>query len=227
MVSERGRDAKYRIAETAMALFLEQGYEAVTVEAVAEASRVSRRTVFRHFGGKDELPFPDHSARLAVLERRLGSAGPDDDPVEVVIAGTEESLRDFLSRPQLVFRRYRLTRLVPELRNREIVEHERYVTLTSAFLRSHLPPGTPAFQGTGLAALIDAMHRSALGNWARSDGATDALAELEAGMEWVRKLTSGAAGSGPDQHMLLALVPDSPAARRALRSLRDTTTPLD
>jgi AcrR family transcriptional regulator len=226
VVSERGRDAKYRIAETAMALFLEQGYEAVTVEAVAEASRVSRRTVFRHFGGKDELPFPDHSARLAQLERRLSSAGPDEDPVEVVIAGTEDSLRDFLSRPQLVFRRYRLTRLVPELRNREVVEHERYVTVTSAFLRTHLPPGTPSFQSIGLAALIDAMHRSALGNWARSNGATDALAELEAGMEWVRKLTSEASGSGPDQQLLLAVVPDTPAARRALSSLRDGATPL-
>lgn len=210
-----------------MALFLEQGYEAVTVEAVAEASRVSRRTVFRHFGGKDELPFPDHSARLAVLERRLNAAGPDDDPVEVVIAGTEESLRDFLSRPQLVFRRYQLTRLVPELRNREIVEHERYVTLTSAFLRTHLPPGAPGFQSIGLAALIDAMHRSALGSWARSNGATDALAELEAGMEWVRKLTSEASGSGPGGQLLLALVPDSPAARRSLQSLRDAATPLD
>lgn len=209
-----------------MALFLEQGYEAVTVEAVAEASRVSRRTVFRHFGGKDELPFPDHSARLAQLERRLSSAGPDEDPVEVVIAGTEDSLRDFLSRPQLVFRRYRLTRLVPELRNREIVEHERYVTVTSAYLRAHLPPGTPGFQSIGLAALIDAMHRSALGNWARSNGATDAPAELAAGMEWVRKLTSEASGSGPDQ-LLLAVVPDTPAARRALSSLRDSTTPLD
>ncbi|MFC7023235.1 TetR/AcrR family transcriptional regulator [Promicromonospora thailandica] len=225
-MAERGQDAKYRIAETAMALFLEQGYEAVTVEAVAEASRVSRRTVFRHFGGKDELPFPDHSARLAVLDRHLASAGPDDDPVEVVIAGTEESLRDFLSRPQLVFRRYRLTRLVPELRNREIVEHERYVTLTSAFLRTRLPPGTPAYQSTGLAALIDAMHRSALRNWARSDGATDALGELEAGMEWVRTLTSAASGT-PDRQLLLAMVPDTPAARRTLRSLRDAATPLD
>ncbi|NNH54743.1 TetR family transcriptional regulator [Promicromonospora citrea] len=219
-------DARYRIAETAMALFLEQGYEAVTVEAVAEASRVSRRTVFRYFGGKDELPFPDHSARLAVLDRRLRAAGPDDDPVEVVIAGTEESLRDFLSRPQLVFRRYRLTRLVPELRNREIVEHERYVSLTSAFLRTHLPPGTPSHQAMGLAALVDAMHRSALGNWARSDGATDALGELQAGMAWVRSLVSGAPGA-TDGRLLLAAVPDTPAARRALLALRAEATPLE
>lgn len=224
-MAERSRDAKevkYRIAETAMALFLREGYESVTVEAVAEESRVSRRTVFRHFGGKDELPFPDHSERLERLERRLHSAGPDEDPVEVVIAGTEESLADFLNRPQLVLARYQLTRVVSELRNREIIEHERYVAVTSAFLRSHLPPDTPGFQALGLAALIDAMHRSALGDWARSGGETDAVAELEAGMEWVRELTSEAL-VGRGGQMLLAVLPDTPEARRSLTSLRDRT----
>ncbi|MFL1380308.1 MULTISPECIES: TetR/AcrR family transcriptional regulator [unclassified Nocardiopsis] len=227
-MSERARDAnesKYRIAETAMELFLRDGYEAVTVEAVAEASRVSRRTVFRHFGGKDELPFPDHSARLAQLERRLNSADPDEDPVEAVIAGTGESLQDFLRRPQLVLARYQLTRVVPELRDREIVEHERYVALTSAFLHDHLPPGTLRFQSMGLAALIDAMHRAALGNWARSGGATDAMAELDAGMKWVRKLTTEAL-IGPGRQMLLAVLPDTPEARRSLISLRDRATEL-
>ncbi|MGJ3559982.1 TetR family transcriptional regulator [Streptomyces sp. INA 01156] len=70
-MAERGLETKYRIAETAMALFLEQGYESVTVEAVADASQVSRRTVFRYFDGKDELAFPDHSARLELLARHL------------------------------------------------------------------------------------------------------------------------------------------------------------
>ena len=225
VVAERARDAeesKYRIAETAMALFLQEGYESVTVEAVAEASRLSRRTVFRHFRSKDELPFPDHSARLAQLQRRLDSAGPDEDPVEAVIAGTEESLLDFLSRPRLVLARYQLTRVVPELRNREIIEHERYVTLTSAFLREHLPDGTPGFQAAGLAALIDAMHRTALGNWTRSGGETDAVAELGAGMTWVRTLTAEPL-LGPGRQMLLAVLPDTPEARRSLTSLRDRT----
>ena len=35
----RALETKYRIAETAMQLFLDQGYESVTVEAVADASR--------------------------------------------------------------------------------------------------------------------------------------------------------------------------------------------
>lgn len=218
MSPERAREAKYRISETAMGLFLEQGYESVTVEAVADAAAVSRRTVFRHFGGKDELPFPDHSERLALVASHLDGASAGEDPLEVVIAATEASLRDFVSRPQLVFRRYRLTRLVPELRNREIVEHERYIALTSAYLREHLPDGTPSFQALGLASLVDALHRTALGNWARSEGATDPLAELKAGVEWVRSLTAHRTDGAP---LLVAVVPDNAETRRALTSLRD------
>ena len=225
MASERGRDTKYRIAETAMALFLDQGYEKVTVEAVADASQVSRRTVFRYFASKDELPFPDHSERLALVERRLYEREGSADPVEVVIAATEASLRDFLRRPEVVLRRYQLTRVVRELRDREIIEHERYVTLTTAFLREHLPTDAPSFQAPGLAALIDAIHRSALGNWARSGGKTDALAELAAGMEWIRTLLIGREESRSDQ-LLVAVLPDSARTRRSLLQLRDAATEL-
>jgi AcrR family transcriptional regulator len=208
-----------------MALFLEEGYGNVTVEAVAEASRVSRRTVFRHFATKDELAFPDHTERLGLVERCLVEADPDTDPVEAVIAATEESMRDFLSRPELVLRRYKLTRVVPELRKREVIEHERYVTLTRSFLRDHLPADTPLFQPMALAALIDAIHRSALGGWVRSGGATDAFAELEAGMAWVRRLVVHQSSFSASP-LLLAVLPDTPQTRRVLASLRDTAEKL-
>jgi AcrR family transcriptional regulator len=225
VTSRRILETKYRISETAMALFLEEGYENVTVEAVAEASRVSRRTVFRHFESKDELAFPDHNERIGLVERCLIESAPDMDPVEAVIAATEESLRDFLSRPELVLRRYRLTRVVPELRRREVIEHERYVTLTRSFLRDHFPPDTPPFQSMGIAALVDAIHRSALGDWARSGGGTDAVAELTAGMEWVRRLVAQESTFSTTP-LLLAVLPDAPQTRRVLNSLRDTAEEL-
>jgi AcrR family transcriptional regulator len=215
---DRALETKYRIAETAMALFLEQGYESVTVEAVADASQVSRRTVFRHFDGKDELAFPDHSARLELLSRNLVKPAGGRTAVEVVIAATEAVLLDFLSRPELVLRRYRLTRLVPELRGREVLEHERYVALTRAYLRDHLPGDSPPFLSMALAALIDAMHRSALGNFTRGDGTTDAFAELAEGMEWIRRMLSAEQGAGTP--LLLAVLPDTAAVRQSLSALR-------
>lgn len=200
-----------------MGLFLAKGYESVTVEAVADASEVSRRTVFRHFASKDELPFPDHSERIDLVERHLHEA-PPDDPVEAVIAATEASLRDFLDHPELVLRRYQLTRIVRELRDREVIEHERYVVRTRAFLLERLPDA-PFFQAMGLASLIDSIHRAALGNWARSGGATDALAELHTGMDWVRTLV--AQGAEPAS-LLVAVLPDTPRSRRSIAALRDT-----
>lgn len=202
-----------------MALFLEQGYESVTVDAVAEAAQVSRRTVFRHFDGKDELAFPDHSARLDLLARNLVSPTSGRSPVDVVIAATEAVMLDFLSRPELVLRRYKLTRLVPELRGREVLEHERYLALTRAYLRDHLPTGSPSFLPVALAALIDAMHRSALGDFARSGGTIDAYAQLKEGMEWIRRML--ATEQAGDDALLLAVLPDTAAVRRTLATLRD------
>lgn len=217
VVSQRILNTKYRISETAMGLFLEEGYEQVTVDEVASAAQVSRRTVFRLFGGKDELPFPDHTERIHLVERRLASAA-DEDPVEAVISATEASLRDFLSRPELVLSRYQLIRLVPELREREVVEHERYVRRTRSYLRDHLSAESPSFLPMALSAAIDAMHRSALGNWARSGGKTDALAELEEGMDWIRRVTAHASTVPPP--LLLAVLPDEPRTRHTISALK-------
>ena len=67
------------VMKRAWLLFAEQGFEATTVDQIAAAAGMSRRTFFRYFSGKDEL----------VLERLLESgdrvaaalAGrPDDEP---------------------------------------------------------------------------------------------------------------------------------------------------
>jgi AcrR family transcriptional regulator len=219
VAATRALETKYRIAETAMALFLEQGYECVTVEAVADASRVSRRTVFRYFDGKDELAFPDHSERLKLLSRHLVKPTGNRTPVDVVMAATEAVMLDFLQHPELVLRRYRLTRVVPELRKREVLENERYVSLTRAYLREHLPEDSPPFLAMALSTLIDAMHRSALGNFARSDGKTDAYGELRQGLEWIRQLLAGDPNTASP--LLVAVLPDTASVRRKLVALRD------
>ena len=60
----RTRDA---IVAAALDLFAERGYDATTVEMIAEAAEVSPATVFRYFAAKDEIVFSDRDRRLPVL----------------------------------------------------------------------------------------------------------------------------------------------------------------
>jgi AcrR family transcriptional regulator len=67
------------VSKQAWLLFAEQGYEATTVDQIAAAAGMSRRTFFRYFAGKDELVLDRlvESGRLvaAALESR-----PSDEP---------------------------------------------------------------------------------------------------------------------------------------------------
>lgn len=72
-----GPQTRARIAAVAARLFLEQGYDTVTVAEVARAAGVSSVTVFKHFPRKEDL-FLDRSddaaefLRAAVRDRAVG-----------------------------------------------------------------------------------------------------------------------------------------------------------
>src|SRR5829696_3259461 len=51
------RETRFRIAESGLRLFMENGYDGTTVEAIAQAAGISRRTFFAYFKSKDEILF--------------------------------------------------------------------------------------------------------------------------------------------------------------------------
>jgi AcrR family transcriptional regulator len=69
------RQTLQRIAEQGLRLFLTNGYEATTLDAIAEAAGISRRTFFYYFKSKEEilLAWEDggftETLRAAVLEQ--------------------------------------------------------------------------------------------------------------------------------------------------------------
>ncbi|MDP6932933.1 MAG: TetR family transcriptional regulator [Myxococcota bacterium] len=48
----------------ARTLFLNQGFDATTIDEICDGARVSRRTFFRYFPNKQALVFPNHQDRL-------------------------------------------------------------------------------------------------------------------------------------------------------------------
>src|ERR1700734_195645 len=57
LVERKQRQARQRIIEAARELFLERGFDGVSVGDIAERAEVGRTTFFRHFGDKQEVVF--------------------------------------------------------------------------------------------------------------------------------------------------------------------------
>lgn len=66
------RDA---LVQAARALFRARGFEATTVDEIAAAAGVSRRTFFRYFSSKDAVVFPHAEERLRRFQELLAPAG--------------------------------------------------------------------------------------------------------------------------------------------------------
>jgi AcrR family transcriptional regulator len=71
------------VAEAALGLFLERGFDAVTVKEVAEAADVSLTTLFNHFPSKEALVFDEEAEREA---RLLGAVRDRPRDVDVLTA---------------------------------------------------------------------------------------------------------------------------------------------
>lgn len=70
-----------RIGEAALELFVTHGYAETTIDQIAEASGVARRTVFRHFPTKGAMLVDHLSVRGDVVIRRLRERSPSEPPL--------------------------------------------------------------------------------------------------------------------------------------------------
>src|SRR3954466_14967676 len=96
------------VVAAALELFATQGFEATSVEQIAQAAGVSRSTFFRQFGGKEDVVFADHEVLLDEL-RGWRAKGPRD-PWIAVCQASERVFRHFAADPEVARRRYRVVR---------------------------------------------------------------------------------------------------------------------
>jgi len=172
----------------ALRLIAEQGYEATTVEQIAEAAEISPSTFFRYFPTKEDVVVEDGYDPM--IFAAFEAAGPSDRPLtrlrtavrEVLsVIGDEEA--QILERTQLIF-------AVPALRARTMQNMLSTIDLLAETLAR--ASGLPAddrrvriFTGAIVGAWVAVLVR-----WAEGDGQErlaeildEALAILEDGLD--------------------------------------------
>ena len=82
---ERTRRAvQSELIDVAQALFVEMGFEAVTVDQIAAAAGMSKRSFFRYFSSKEELVLGKVSRHGETFVHAL-AARPDDEPAWIAL----------------------------------------------------------------------------------------------------------------------------------------------
>src|ERR1700734_3433634 len=72
-----------RIAETGLKLFIENGYEATTLDAIAAASGISRRTFFHYLKSKEDVLLAHESGKfLHLLRPTFLKQSSEQSPIE-------------------------------------------------------------------------------------------------------------------------------------------------
>ncbi|MDH6213310.1 AcrR family transcriptional regulator [Streptomyces pseudovenezuelae] len=191
------------LAAAAMELFSTKGYEATTVDEIAAAAGVARRTFFRHFRSKEEAIFPDHDDTLIRAEAVLNAAPAHEHPLDTVCRGIKEVMRMYAAQPEISVARYKLTREVPTLREAEIASVARYERLFTRYLLGHFDEHAhdddanddPLLAEVAASAVVTA-HNHVLRRWLRAGGQGDVEAQLDHAFAIVRKTFGTGIGAG-------------------------------
>lgn len=190
------------LAAAAMELFATKGYEATTVDEIAATAGVARRTFFRHFRSKEEAIFPDHDDTLVRAEAVLNAAPPHEHPLDTVCRGIKEVMKMYAASPAVSVERYRLTREVPTLREREIASVARYERLFTRYLLGHFDErdhhdgnDDPLLAEVAASAVVTA-HNHVLRRWLRAGGQGDVEAQLDHAFAIVRDTFGSGIGAG-------------------------------
>jgi AcrR family transcriptional regulator len=110
---ERTRQA---VIDVAWRLFRQKGYDATTVDEIAEQSFISRRTFFRYFPNKESVVFHESPVRLAYFRSQLVAGGTG---FRAVSHACLELARHYEANKQALIEEYRLIRSAPTLILRE------------------------------------------------------------------------------------------------------------
>lgn len=176
---ERTRRAVHQeIARTAMALFVERGFEDTTIEQIAEHAGISRRSFFRYFATKEDVVLGELVERGRIVASALAERPVDEPPWEAIRAALLE-LRDAIAATEVDDLEIgRMLYGTPTLRARHLEKQlawqELLVPILTERMRATGPHGGVDPELAAAAVVVGALAclDVASARWVRDDGAT-------------------------------------------------------
>jgi len=158
--------AQSRLAQAAIELYVERGFEQTTVAEIAARAGVTERTFFRHYADKRDVFFAGQEGFQALFVDAVTGAPADATPLQIVELALYASADDFEPRRPWSVERNRVIQLNPGLLERELIKLATLKTSIASTLRER-GLGEPAASLTAETAV--SVFHIAFQTWIQSD----------------------------------------------------------
>ena len=160
--------------EAATRLSFRQGFRETTVDAIAEAAGVSRRTFFRYFPSKEAAFFGNHEERLAEFRALLDERAGSGDRLTGVRLACEEASRYYVENRSFALKQFEVVSESARLQAHDLRIDERWErAIAETLSRSGVAPALEPVDAEVAAGAILGMLRATLHAWLRGGGKDD------------------------------------------------------
>jgi AcrR family transcriptional regulator len=121
-VSRWQPNARGRLEQAALQLYVERGFEQTTVAEIAKQAGLTERTFFRHFVDKREVLFWGAGALQELVVSTVASAPDSAAPIHAVAAALEAAGALLQERREFARQRQTIIAANPELQERELIK---------------------------------------------------------------------------------------------------------
>jgi AcrR family transcriptional regulator len=157
-------DAPGRLQRAAMALFIERGYDEVTVAEIAEQAGMTKRSFFNHFTDKREVMFASADTLRASVLAALAGAGADLGPLDAVVQAFTQAAAAMEDYRVLARARQAIIDSSPDLQERDLLK---MAAMTAAIAEALAPRGVPRRDAIFVAQVATTVFTTAVDEWTR------------------------------------------------------------
>jgi AcrR family transcriptional regulator len=136
---QRTRDlVRQQIADVALVMFDEQGFDETTVDQIVAAVGISPRSFFRYFASKEDVVLGDPMIYGEPVRERLAQALGSMPVWEALRSGFEAVVETVESNPEWALRATRVMISAPSLRARNTEKHLAWMTVLEPLVAAAL-----------------------------------------------------------------------------------------
>jgi AcrR family transcriptional regulator len=181
-------NARGRLEQAALELFIERGFEQTTVAEIAKRAGLTERTFFRHFADKREVLFGGAGTLQEFLVRTIADAPDPVAPIVTVAAAVEAVGAVLQERREYARQRQAVIDANAELQERELIK---LASLASALAGALRRRGVtePAASLTAEAGI--AVFKIAFGRWISETSQPDLPQLIRESFDELKAVTAG------------------------------------